>query len=217
MTFCSNCGTQLGEGARFCSKCGSAVLIPSRSSDQIIVTRLRPPRLLLGIIAIIFTCLVVLSVAITRHEASPAERARVQALRDKQGFGLEPDWSKIDNGQGIGHDVGGGSAYIGETATVRQGGGFWPCGSTTEAFDELMKWAALGDNAEVKRTMVTTRSFALYGGMSVKILDFGFGKRKVRVLTNDAGQTYVKDDQGVFPADPRIGRECWVVSEALTR
>jgi len=53
--------------------------------------------------------------------------------------------------------------------------------------------------------------------MSVKILGVGFGKRKVRVLTNDAGETYLKDDQGVFAADPRIGREAgwcprhWVV------
>ncbi len=109
------------------------------------------------------------------------------------------------------------TAAIGETVTVRQSNGFWPCGSTTEAFDELMKWAVRGDNAEVKRTLVKTRSIGIDGGMKVKILDFGFGKRKIRVLTNDAGEAYLKDEQGVFPADPRIGRECWVVSEALTR
>ena len=114
-------------------------------------------------------------------------------------------------------------AGIGETVTVARGmqsngtEGFWPCGSTTEAFDELMKWAVRGDNAEVKRTMRTTRSFALEGGMKVKILDIGFGKRKVRVLTNSAGEASLKDEQGVFSADVRIGRECWVVSEALTR
>jgi len=110
-----------------------------------------------------------------------------------------------------------GTAGIGETVTVRQSSGFWPCGSTTEAFGELMKWAVRGDNAEVKRTLVKTRSIGIVGGMQVKIQDFGFGKRKVRVLTNDAGEAYLKDEQGVFPADPRIGRECWVVSEALTR
>jgi len=109
------------------------------------------------------------------------------------------------------------TAGIGETVTVRQGNGYWPCGSTTEAFDELMKWSVRGDQAEIKRTLVKTGSIGIDGGMKVKILDFGFGKRKVRVLTNDAGEAYLKDEQGVFPADPRIGRECWVVSEALTR
>jgi hypothetical protein len=61
-----------------------------------------------------------------------------------------------------------------------------------------------------------TGSIGLDGGMKVKILDTGIGKRQVRVLTNDAGDAYLKDEQGEFPADPRIGRECWVVSEAVT-
>ncbi len=106
-------------------------------------------------------------------------------------------------------------AGIGDTATVVQGNGFWPCGSTTEAYNELMKWAALGDHAEETRTLNRTRSIGIVGGMKVKILDVGLGKRKVRVLTNDAGEAYLKDEQGVFPADPRIGRECWVASEAV--
>jgi hypothetical protein len=106
---------------------------------------------------------------------------------------------------------------IGETVTVRHGTGFWPCGSTTEAFNELMKWAVQGDNGEVKRTLVKTGSIGLVGGMHVKVIDVGFGKRKVRVLTNDAGETTLTDEQGAFPADPRIGRECWVVSEAVIR
>lgn len=104
---------------------------------------------------------------------------------------------------------------IGENTTVREAKGFWPCGSTPEAYDELMKWATHGDNPELKRAMGATRSIALSGGMQVKILDIGFGKRRVRVLTNDAGQTYLKDEQGVFPADVRIGRECWITAEAL--
>jgi hypothetical protein len=109
------------------------------------------------------------------------------------------------------------TAAVGDTVTVRKGNGFWPCGSTKEAFDELMKWSVRGDNDEIKRTMRITRSFALDGGMQVKVLDVGFGKRKVRVMTNDAGEAYLRDEQGTFPADPRIGRECWVVAEALSR
>jgi hypothetical protein len=63
--------------------------------------------------------------------------------------------------------------------------------------------------------MLRTRSIAIDAGMKVKVLDSSFGKRKVRVLTNSAGETLLKDDEGVFSADPRIGRECWAVTEAL--
>jgi hypothetical protein len=90
-----------------------------------------------------------------------------------------------------------GATGIGDTATVRQGDGSWPCGSTTEALDELTKWAVRGDEEEVARTLIKTGSVSLAGGIRVKILDIGFGKRKVRVLSND--------------------RECWLASEALTR
>jgi LSD1 subclass zinc finger protein len=105
---------------------------------------------------------------------------------------------------------------IGNTADVRKAEGFWPCGSTPAAFDELLRWAVRGDNAELKRTMYMTHSFALDGGMKVKILGVGFGRRKVRVLTNAGGEAYLNDADGVFAADPRIGRECWVVEEALS-
>jgi hypothetical protein len=56
-----------------------------------------------------------------------------------------------------------------------------------------MKWAVRGDNAEVRRTMNLTRSIGLNGGMSVKILDIGLGKRKVRVLSDTVGETYLRD------------------------
>ena len=108
-------------------------------------------------------------------------------------------------------------AHIGETVTVRHSNGFWPCSPTTEAFDEIIKWVVRGDKDEIWRSMRATGSIAVDGGMSVKILDIGIGKRRIRVLTNDAGEAYLKDEQGSFPADLRIGRECWVVSEALSR
>jgi len=82
----------------------------------------------------------------------------------------------------------------------RRGEGFWPCGSTTDAFDELMKWAVRGDMGEVRRTLMKTGSIGLDGGMKVKVLDTGIGKRQVCVLTNSAGEAQLKDEQGVFPA-----------------
>lgn len=105
---------------------------------------------------------------------------------------------------------------LGETAGIVNGHGFWPCGSSEAAFSQVMKWAALGDNAELKRTMLRTHSIGLVSGLRVKILDVGFDKRKVRVLG-----MYMEDDENnnkmrLFTEDPRTGRECWVVSEALT-
>lgn len=108
------------------------------------------------------------------------------------------------------------SAHAGDTTTVREGGGVWPCGSTAAALQEMTKWAARGDKAEVFRTMRTTGSIGLLGGMSVKILDgsvLGY-ERQVRVLTGSDGSAIHTDAEGTY-SDPRVGRECWVVSEAL--
>jgi hypothetical protein len=105
---------------------------------------------------------------------------------------------------------------IGETAIVIGATGYWPCGSSESAFDELVKWAALHDEAETKRTMVRTHSIAVLGGMQVKVLESHIGMRKIRVLTNDAGEGYLRDEKGVFASDSRIGKECWIAPEALT-
>lgn len=86
--------------------------------------------------------------------------------------------------------------------------GFWPCGSTPEAFDEMEKWAVRNDSDEVKITMRRTHSIGLTAGLKVKILDVGFGKRKVRVLG-------LMSEGHLYAEDPRTGNECWVVTEAL--
>src|SRR5712691_10575399 len=62
-------------------------------------------------------------------------------------------------------------ASVGSTVGIVEGKGFWPCGSSLEAYDELMKWAGRGDDSEVKRTLVRTRSIGLTSGLRVKILD----------------------------------------------
>ena len=100
-------------------------------------------------------------------------------------------------------------ASIGATVGIVEGKGFWPCGSSPEAYDELMKWAARRDDSEVKRILVRTRSVGLTSGLRVKILDVGFFKRKVRVLG-------LLSDGRLYSEDPRTGRECWVSSDALT-
>jgi hypothetical protein len=105
---------------------------------------------------------------------------------------------------------------IGETAKVKGASGYWPCGSSEAAFNELIKWAGLHDEAELKRTLARTHSIGVLGGMQVKVLDSHVGIRKIRILTNDAGEGYLRDEKGVFASDSRIGRECWIAPEALT-
>jgi hypothetical protein len=114
---------------------------------------------------------------------------------------------------------------IGDTVTVVRATqangkeGFWPCGSTVQALDEMIKWAVRGDSNEIKRVMRATGSIGLIGGQRVKVLDTDgwiAQERKVRVESASDGSVYLRDEQGVFLADRRIGRECWVVSEALS-
>ena len=100
--------------------------------------------------------------------------------------------------------------YDGDIATVRDG--LWWCGSTKEALDEMMKWEARHDREEVARVMLRTRSVALTGGIQVKVLDSGgflYSESRVRTLT--------QAKQGDPSFNPRIGLECWTVTEALTR
>lgn len=100
--------------------------------------------------------------------------------------------------------------HAGDIATVTDG--LWWCGSTKEALDEMMKWEVRHDREEVARVMLRTRSAALTTGIQVKVLDSGgflFSEEKVRTLT---------EAQHGDPAfNPRIGMECWTVTEALTR
>jgi hypothetical protein len=98
----------------------------------------------------------------------------------------------------------------GDIATVADG--LWYCGSTKEALDEMTKWEVRHDREEVARVMLRTRSAALTGGIQVKVLDSGgfmFSERKIRTLTQ------AKHGDSAF--NPRIGIECWTVTEALTR
>jgi hypothetical protein len=83
----------------------------------------------------------------------------------------------------------------------------------------MVKAVATGGtrNPALFQILGRTNSIGLSAGMRVQILEIGFGKRKVRVLTNSAGQTALRDDKGTFRADSRIGRECWVVVEAFDR
>jgi len=122
----------------------------------------------------------------------------------------------------------------GSIATVS---GTWPCGSTVDAYNELLKWSARGDTDEVRRVLLRTRSILVVDGMQVKVLDVGFGKRQIRVVAYEtAAEAKLREesvhyggnprigcrdclvrgvDPGSLPPDPRIDRECWVAKEAL--
>jgi hypothetical protein len=93
-------------------------------------------------------------------------------------------------------------AMVGETVEVRRN---FVCAPTTEALGEMTKSASRGDYNGMGRTVLRTHSIFLDPGMQVKVLDLdGFFERvaKVRVVAADN-------------ADPRVGRECWTVAEAI--
>lgn len=69
------------------------------------------------------------------------------------------------------------------------------CGSSPEALDDMVKWAARGDVQEALRVMLKTRSSLVGKGDTVKILDVGIIRTKVRQLKTD--------------------RECWLIPEAV--
>ena len=72
------------------------------------------------------------------------------------------------------------------------------CGSTPEAFDEMMNWATRGDAQEMTRVLLRTGSSMLQKGAQAKVLDVGgfmYGRTLVRIIETD--------------------RECWVISEAV--
>jgi hypothetical protein len=102
-------------------------------------------------------------------------------------------------------------ANVGDEVMVH--GGPWICGSTKEAFSEVTGEAVNG-KGQMLNAIRRTHSFMLLDGTQVKAQDIGIVASKVRVL----GQ-FDPDDGRVhaWPEDARVGRECWVASEALRR
>jgi len=89
------------------------------------------------------------------------------------------------------------------------------CGSTQEALDEMTKWITRNDSPEALRVMGRTHSILVEKGMQAKVIDGTMFTRKIRILTNTSGESMLRDEQGAFVADPRIGKECWLPFEAL--
>ena len=88
---------------------------------------------------------------------------------------------------------------VGAITTVIQDTGWFSCGSSPAALDEMIKWATLKDQQEVIRTLIKTGSTRVTPGTRVKVLDYqGFSKLKVRILGGVA-----------------TGVECWVDPEWL--
>jgi len=89
---------------------------------------------------------------------------------------------------------------VGETGTVTADNNeYWPCGSTKATLDKLREWGKRKDQVEVRRILVTTGSSPLRAGTAVKLIDSGFGIRRVRILSGIQSSI-----------------ECWVEAGALT-
>jgi hypothetical protein len=74
------------------------------------------------------------------------------------------------------------------------------CGSSVQAYDDMVKWAVRGDEREMLRVLVLTGSSMWTTGSQAKVLDVGgfmFSRTKIRILETQ--------------------RECWVPSEAAGR
>jgi hypothetical protein len=194
MSRCPSCAKELDRQSRFCDNCGRQLAAASASKAQ-------PRRTSAGklVFATLFGMffLGLVSQKFTESSMSqnlpPPNKTRARATPS-----LRP----------------------GDSASIVSGSGYWPCGSSQEALDEMLTWIGRHDEAEVKRTMARTRSVGLTAGLQVKMLEYGgflFSVSKVRVVANSEGKVYEKDEQGTFLADPRIGRECWIPSDALTR
>jgi hypothetical protein len=72
------------------------------------------------------------------------------------------------------------------------------CGSSPEAFDEMVRWAVQKDTQEMYRTLLRTGSSVWTVGSEAKVLDRSglmYGRTKIRII--------------------KTQRECWVPSEAV--
>jgi len=84
-------------------------------------------------------------------------------------------------------------------AGTKQG---WPCGSSLEALDEMLRWA--GDGEEYFRTLTKTDSAILVSGEPVKVLAFDF--KWTRGIRLKVRRRHFYDDF-----------ECWTLDKAVTK
>ena len=80
---------------------------------------------------------------------------------------------------------------IGATVVVKS---TWICMPTKDGLDEIIKWSVAKDSQEMFRTMLAGGGSIVEAGDSIKLLDRGIIRSRVRVL--------------------KTGRECWVPAEA---
>lgn len=83
----------------------------------------------------------------------------------------------------------------------------WICASTVQAYGEITKWAVYNDRNEMARAMVMSHSFLLAAGTKVKVLDLGFGRRRVRVMNTIIDSS--------IPDMGTEGQACWIADEGL--
>jgi hypothetical protein len=109
------------------------------------------------------------------------------------------------------------NAEVGVITTVVGPGTSWPCGSSTVALKELMKWqkAMLDEQApdsvmdNLTETLMRTRSIMVEPRDRVKVLERESGMRKVSVIEHHGAYGFA------YMAATAQG--CWVASRAVTR
>lgn len=86
------------------------------------------------------------------------------------------------------------------------------CGSSVEAFDQLVKWAAQHNEREMLRVLTSTRSSLWTVGSEAKVLDTGFTYFE---RPNDQGAVETRRMPRTKIRILKTQRDCWVPSEAV--
>ena len=179
---CPNCGRQIPAASTFCSHCGtrSAVISEGTPTAATPPSSSVPGRRLawrVGGLAVGVSLVVFVASRSQRQPTAPTHATPRQAEPAPAPVSVHP-------------------AQPGDLVVARKNS---ICGSSVQAFDDMIKWAVRGDEREMFRVLVTTGSSMWTTGSSAKVLDTGgllYSRTKIRII--------------------KTQRECWVQSEAVT-
>jgi hypothetical protein len=178
---CSSCGQQIPIGSTFCSNCGTkspgaSKLTPATTAPRNRSNLGRRVAWSVGGLIVGLPLLIVIA-SLAQHQPTVSSQT-------------VPRQVPAATAPVSAHPV-----QLGELVVARQNS---ICGSSVQAFDEMIKWAVRRDEREMFRVLLTTGSSVWTTGSQAKVLDRGgfmYGRTKIRIL--------------------KTQRECWVPSEAV--
>ena len=184
--YCTNCGTILQQGSKFCQQCGQQV-----AQSPIVGQKLTDPPVLTGVKdtsttknssmagCVVLAVMVIIGFAVLRgcNGTSSQSTPTSDPVR-------EPPGSSVNE---VGRDV------ILESTS----GAIGVCPSKAD-YDEFTKLALANDKTGGQQMIDSGRVFVVSSGTEAKIIETGFTAYRVRILSG-----------------PHVGRDGWVVREAV--